>query len=477
MKDRQWKLLPMAMAFLAFAYYKAVPEELRHGIYYFLTTYPHPHPLATNGENRFYGLLSGEDLYKVPRKMIDKDVLFVVTGASSGIGFALAVELLDLGLEKQLVFAVRNTKKMEQLLADQYNNKTREAPSSLDADEHQYQSATSTTIDLSTSTSRAGVPKPHILPLDLSSLKAVKEADEKIRELAKESKKAVVLVNNAGIGWMEKKEITKDGFELQFQTNHLSPFLLTRLLLKEDEKKNQKKVLRRVIHVSSLLHAFGKLPGFKSKKKSALATALEDGLSGKMVKNKKNSTDSTQEQQILAKKKPTNKTASTSLNITKLGLDFHWNTYSNTKLMNNLFSNSLVRKLDVHSVSVHPGMVYTGSLAENAIGNFFGKVVQPLSNWLFMDVIFSDKGRNNVKASYYNTAGVFQHYSLRFIGMITAKEAAVNQILYAMFELRPIIGEHYVGDSKLATQSRLAQDEEMMDYLWESSEKMLERWL
>jgi NAD(P)-dependent dehydrogenase (short-subunit alcohol dehydrogenase family) len=40
-----------------------------------------------------------------------------------------------------------------------------------------------------------------------------------------------VLANNAG-GIMGERQVTEDGFEKTFQVNHLSPFLLTKLLLK-----------------------------------------------------------------------------------------------------------------------------------------------------------------------------------------------------------------------------------------------------
>ena len=40
-----------------------------------------------------------------------------------------------------------------------------------------------------------------------------------------------ILVNNAGIAWDWGREVTEDGFELTFATNHLGHFLLTDLLV------------------------------------------------------------------------------------------------------------------------------------------------------------------------------------------------------------------------------------------------------
>eukprot|EP01119_Soliformovum_irregulare_P010981 TRINITY_DN2718_c0_g1_i2.p1 TRINITY_DN2718_c0_g1~~TRINITY_DN2718_c0_g1_i2.p1 ORF type:complete len:224 (-),score=27.47 TRINITY_DN2718_c0_g1_i2:492-1163(-) len=58
-----------------------------------------------------------------------------------------------------------------------------------------------------------------------------------------------ILVNNAGIGFRSFNK-TADGFEEQFQTNHLGPFLLTNLLLDLIKKSAP----ARIVFVSSGLH-------------------------------------------------------------------------------------------------------------------------------------------------------------------------------------------------------------------------------
>jgi NAD(P)-dependent dehydrogenase (short-subunit alcohol dehydrogenase family) len=55
-----------------------------------------------------------------------------------------------------------------------------------------------------------------------------------------------VLVNNAGIGAEGGREVSRDGYELHLAVNHLAGFALTQRLLAED------RVTRRVVNVSSL---------------------------------------------------------------------------------------------------------------------------------------------------------------------------------------------------------------------------------
>ncbi|CAE7330811.1 ENV9, partial [Symbiodinium pilosum] len=61
---------------------------------------------------------------------------------------------------------------------------------------------------------------------DLQDMDNVKAAAEKIKELFSESG-VDVLCNNAGVMALAD-EATKDGYDVQMQTNHLSHFLLTK---------------------------------------------------------------------------------------------------------------------------------------------------------------------------------------------------------------------------------------------------------
>jgi retinol dehydrogenase-12 len=97
----------------------------------------------------------------------------------------------------------------------------------------------------------SGNAKIDFLVADLSSLKAV-------RALAAEVKQRYgrldVLLNNAG-AMNPKREVTADGYERTFATNHLAYFLLTNLLLPELQKGNKP----RVVNVSSDAHRSGPL--------------------------------------------------------------------------------------------------------------------------------------------------------------------------------------------------------------------------
>mmetsp|Transcript_17258 Transcript_17258/g.38024 ORF Transcript_17258/g.38024 Transcript_17258/m.38024 type:complete len:119 (+) Transcript_17258:182-538(+) len=90
--------------------------------------------------------------------------------------------------------------------------------------------------------------KAHIMPLDLTSFDSVKEFAKLFRE---KFDRCDVLINNAGV-MMCPYELTKDGHEMQFGTNHLGHFLLTNLLFDLLLKSTDP----RVINVSSSAHQF-----------------------------------------------------------------------------------------------------------------------------------------------------------------------------------------------------------------------------
>jgi NAD(P)-dependent dehydrogenase (short-subunit alcohol dehydrogenase family) len=117
----------------------------------------------------------------------------VVTGANTGIGFHTAAVLAYRGAH--VVLAVRNLEKGNAALS-------RIVAASPGADVTLQQ-------------------------LDLSSLDSVRSAAAALRSAYP---RIDLLINNAGVMYTPK-QVTKDGFEMQFGTNHLGHFALTGLLL------------------------------------------------------------------------------------------------------------------------------------------------------------------------------------------------------------------------------------------------------
>ncbi|MEZ0384118.1 SDR family NAD(P)-dependent oxidoreductase [Mycobacterium sp. pW045] len=117
----------------------------------------------------------------------------VVTGANTGLGFETAAGLAARGA--QVVLAVRNL------------DKGRDAETLI----RQRSPGASVTLQ----------------ELDLSSLDSIRAAAEQLRS---DHDRIDLLINNAGVMY-PPKSTTKDGFELQFGTNHLGHFAFTGLLL------------------------------------------------------------------------------------------------------------------------------------------------------------------------------------------------------------------------------------------------------
>lgn len=90
-----------------------------------------------------------------------------------------------------------------------------------------------------------------IAELDLASLESVRKAAD---DLAARFPRLDLLINNAGV-MMPPYSLTKDGFELQFGTNHLGHFALTGLLLSSLLAQPGS----RVVTVSSNGHRAGRL--------------------------------------------------------------------------------------------------------------------------------------------------------------------------------------------------------------------------
>ena len=138
----------------------------------------------------------------------------VVTGISAGIGKAAAVALARRGV--QVVGVVRNAERGRAALEE-----IRDRAPGADVD---------------------------LLVADLSALDHVRQLAEQIRTRYDHLD---VLMHNAGAA-LYRRETTVDGYERMFATNHLAPYLLTRLLIDRLEAAGSKPA--RVISVSSRAH-------------------------------------------------------------------------------------------------------------------------------------------------------------------------------------------------------------------------------
>ena len=139
--------------------------------------------------------------------------VFVITGATSGIGRALALDLAKTG--ETVVIVARDAERGKATLEE---------------------------IGLA-------VPNANLdLQLcDLSVLSSIRN----LAEILKSKYPAIdVLVNNASV-YKRKRTVTVDGFEEMFAANHLGPFLLTNLLLETLQAAVQTNGSARVLNITA----------------------------------------------------------------------------------------------------------------------------------------------------------------------------------------------------------------------------------
>jgi NAD(P)-dependent dehydrogenase (short-subunit alcohol dehydrogenase family) len=84
------------------------------------------------------------------------------------------------------------------------------------------------------------------LPVDFASLQSVKNLAGVIQAKAR---KIDILINNAGLNTTKSAQ-SEDGIEMTFAVNHLAPFLLTNLLLKDIADGG------RIVNVASKMHSW-----------------------------------------------------------------------------------------------------------------------------------------------------------------------------------------------------------------------------
>lgn len=190
-----------------------------------------------------------------------------------------------------------------------------------------------------------------VLPLDLSDLSSVRSFPERYGG-ALGSRKIDVLMNNAGAK-NNQRELTEDGLERTFQSNHVGPFLLTALLFPHLNRDGS-----RIINVSSTAHALARVEGRPGLDLNNLNSELSYGLGG-------------------------------------------WEAYGQTKLENILFTQELQRRADaagltwLSAVALHPGVVGTDIWRNSYVAKSNSVSLQALASKLFYgSVLSTEEGAN-----------------------------------------------------------------------------------
>jgi NAD(P)-dependent dehydrogenase (short-subunit alcohol dehydrogenase family) len=195
---------------------------------------------------------------------------FIITGANTGIGKITALELAREGA--RVILACRSKEKTLPVIEEIRRETNNE--------------------------------QVEFVPLDLGDLASVRAC---ANELLGRKIPIHGLINNAGVGG--HRGLTKDGFEIQFGTNHLGHYLFTRLLLDRIIESGP----ARIVNVSSQAHYNTKKIDWDAvRKKTRTVTAMRE--------------------------------------------------YSVSKLSNVLFTKELARRLEgtkVTTYAVHPGVVAT----------------------------------------------------------------------------------------------------------------------
>lgn len=154
------------------------------------------------------------------KKRID-GLVIIITGATSGIGKALAYLLAERGAV--LILASRDVEKaniIKKHLTEIYNTKV------------------------------------YVKKLDLNSFDSISKFSNYVND---EFQQVYALVNNAGV-FYHPQQLTEDNFDITLQTNYLGPFVLTHCLLQSLKKSEQARIINvvseahRVVHFQDLLN-------------------------------------------------------------------------------------------------------------------------------------------------------------------------------------------------------------------------------
>jgi NAD(P)-dependent dehydrogenase (short-subunit alcohol dehydrogenase family) len=251
--------------------------------------------------------------------------LAVVTGANSGLGYETALALASAGAE--VILAARSADKGHQAVARIC----------------------------------ARVPRANVRfdALDLASLASVAAFS---RGLVAAEKPLDLLINNAGVMALAKRQLTVDGFEMQFGTNYLGHYALTAQLL----PLLRRAPAPRVVNLSSIAHRTGRIDF--------------DDLQGER------------------RYKP-------------------WKAYQQSKLAMLMFALELQRRSDAHrwglmSNAAHPGFARTQLMANGPGDNLLATLVMPLVSHSAaagaLPTLYAATSPDAKPSGYYGPNGIFE---------------------------------------------------------------------
>lgn len=284
--------------------------------------------------------------------------VFLVTGANSGIGLEAAKHFAGRGAHT--VLACRNPEKGQAALEE----------------------------------IRAGYPDSELelMALDLADLGSVRAFAD---DFSKRFQRLDVLLNNAGL-MAPPLQHTKDGFEMQFGTNHLGHFALTGLLLDKLEEAQAP----RIVSVSSLAHTMGDI-------------YFDNLNAGKWYKR--------------------------------------WKFYGQSKLANLMFALELDKRLQakgsgIRSMAVHPGYTATHLQRSMPGGKLFNALMaQPQHKGCYPSV-FAATSEQAQSGEYYGPHGFMEMRGMpapaRVRGL--ARKQAVRDRLWQVSE--ELTGVRYLND-------------------------------
>ncbi|KAL3424003.1 oxidoreductase [Phlyctema vagabunda] len=205
--------------------------------------------------------------------------------------------------------------------------------------------------------------KISFLRCDLASLDSVREA---ARDFISKSSRLDILILNAGVMALPPST-TKEGYEMQFGTNHVGHALLTKLLLPTLLKSAEGEHDVRVVALSSIGHVF----------------APSSGVDFNTIKTDQKDTST-------------------------------WARYGASKLANILFIRELARRYpSIKAMAVHPGVVATNLYATFEGDSLVGKANQVLKRIFYQTTESGTRGqlwaatsKDVVSGEYYTPIGV-----------------------------------------------------------------------